>query len=147
MSKINFHARHNARYKAVQALYQWQLTGNSIVKINQQFLAEMKPKKVDMEYFSDLLLKTVDELDRIDEVFTPFLVDRTIQELNPIELAVIRLATFELQHCPEVPYRVVVNEAIELTKTFGAQDGYKYVNGVLDKCAVKCRPLETNHSQ
>lgn len=133
--------RRKARKLALQALYQWQLNAEPGNVIEAQYLAEANPKKIDTEYFSDIFRGTMKEVTRIDTELAPFL-DRKISELNPIELAVLRIATYELLHHLEIPYKVIINEAIELTKTFGSVEGYKYVNGVVDKLAVKLRPAE-----
>jgi N utilization substance protein B len=135
---MKIHARHKARSLALQAIFQWQFTANSIDDIAVQYLAELNPKKVDAEYLSDLLRGTTKNVAEIDEVMVPFL-DRKLKELNQIERAVLRLAIYELMYRPDVPYKVVINEALELTKKFGSIEGYKYVNGVLDKIAHSSR--------
>ncbi|EKE01961.1 MAG: transcriptional terminator NusB [uncultured bacterium] len=128
------HARHKARSLALQAIFQWQFTTSSIDDIAVQYLAELNPKKVDAEYLNDLLRGTTKNIEAIDEVMTPFL-DRKLKELNQVERAVLRLAIYELMYRPDVPYKVIINEALELAKKFGSIEGYKYVNGVLDKIA------------
>ncbi len=128
------HARHKARALVLQAIFQWQFAANSISDIEAQYLAELNPKKADAEYFSDLLRGTIKNVEAIDAVITPFL-DRKIKELNQVECAMLRLAVYELMYRLDVPYKVIINEALELTKKFGSIEGYKYVNGVLDKIA------------
>ncbi|OGT45542.1 MAG: N utilization substance protein B [Gammaproteobacteria bacterium RIFCSPHIGHO2_12_FULL_41_20] len=139
--RINPQARHNARHYAVQALYQWQLTGASGTDIENQFLKHQISKQVDLEYFKELLHGIVSEQKTLDEHMHPYL-KRQLHELDPVELAVLRLAIYELTKRPDVPYRVIINEALELTKKFGSVEGYKFVNGVLDQVARKIRAHE-----
>jgi transcription antitermination protein NusB len=139
-------ARRKARKHALQGLYQVIYTGQEAEVIAAQHLAEMNHDKIDVEYFKKLLLGSVSNLVVLDEVFAPFL-DRDIGELTPVELSVLRLATYELKEMPDVPYRVVLNEALELTKKFGSTDGFKFVNGVLDKTAKAVRPDEVTGSK
>lgn len=134
-------ARSKARSLALQAIYQWQLTADSTTDIKLQFVDKLNAKKVDTEYFNRLLDGIIKNVASIDEVILPFL-DRKIDELDIVELAVLRLSTYELMECLDVPYKVVINEALELAKDFGSIDGYKYVNGVLDKAARKVRVHE-----
>ena len=133
-------ARHKARSLALQAIYQWQLVADDIVNIKMQFVDKINSKKVDAEYFNDLLDGVIKNVGAIDEVIMP-LLDRKIRDLDAVELAVLRLATYELMMRLDVPYKVVINEALELTKNFGSIEGYKYVNGVLDKVARGSRRL------
>jgi N utilization substance protein B len=133
--------RRKARHYAVQAVYQWQLSGNALADIENQFIETINPNKVDVPYFLALLRGTLTGLSAIDEQLMPHL-DRDIDEVDPVERAILRLATWELSERQEIPYRVVINEALELAKVFGAEDGHKYVNGVLDKVAKLLRPLE-----
>src|SRR3990167_5908099 len=125
--------RHQSRVFAMQALFQWHFTQESADILLQDFIVEhvTDEKSVDLPYCRLLFLNTVQHCMAIDEVMTPFL-DRKISFLNPIELSVLRLAIYELQYHPEVPPKVVLNEAIELTKEFGSADGYKFVNAVLN---------------
>jgi N utilization substance protein B len=140
MKKNNL-GRHKARRFALQALYQWQMSGSSITDIKTQFLVEKTNTAFDSEYFCDLLTGVTSHQSELDAVITPFM-SRTIESLDPIECAVLRLATYELVHCPQIPYKVVINEALELTKTFGTSEGHKFVNGVLDKVAQQVRVVE-----
>lgn len=135
------HTRHKARSLALQAIFQWQFGASNLDDIKTQYITELNPKKADAEYFSDLLYGTVNNVVTIDEIITPFL-DRKIKELNQVERAVLRLAVYELKYRPDVPYKVIINEALELTKKFGTIEGYKYVNGVLDKIAHSLRIME-----
>lgn len=133
--------RKKARRYAVQGIYQWHLSGNAIKDIEFQFLETINSKKVDVEYFQEILVNTLTGITEIDELLTPVL-DRNFEEVNPVELAVIRLACYELMSRIDVPYKVVINEALELTKTFGATEGHKFVNGILDKLARQLRKME-----
>ena len=134
--------RKKARRYAVQAIYQWHLSGNAIKEIELQFLESINAKKVDIAYFQDILVNTLTGMDEIDETITPIL-DRKFSEINPVELAILRLACYELKSRIDIPYKVVINEALELTKTFGASEGHKFVNGILDKLAKQIRTTET----
>ena len=128
--------RRNARRFAVQAVYQWQFTHAHEDEVLQEIFAREDFSVASREYFSELVKGVITRSAELDAIFTPFL-DRPITELNPIELAVLRLACFELLVRIDIPYRVVINEALELTKEFGTVEGYKYVNGVLDKIVQK----------
>lgn len=134
--------RKKARRYAVQGIYQWHLSGNSIKDIEFQFLETINSKKVDVEYFQEILVNTLSGIVEIDELLTPIL-DRKFDEVNPVEMSIIRLACYEFMSRLDVPYKVVINEALELTKTFGASEGHKFVNGVLDKLARQLRQMET----
>lgn len=133
--------RSKSRQLALQAIYQWQLANQNIKDIIQQFKDDEKPNSYEEEYFADLIRGVPTHLNELDEALTPYL-DRAIISVDPVERAALRLGAYELMHHPEVPYRVVINEAVELTKTFGAEDGHKYINGVLDKLAKKLRSIE-----
>jgi len=139
VAKVDAHARHKARRLAVQALYQWQFTGYDASEIEAHFRADNDFKKVDSDYFHELLNNICIEAAVLDGQFAGFL-DREIKALNPVELSILRLGTYELAQRLDIPYRVVINEATELAKIFGAEGGYKYVNGVLDKVAKAVRP-------
>ncbi len=143
MQHINPRKRHKARCFALQALYQWQLTGNDIDEIVLRFISEMNQKKTDIHYFRQLVHEIVQQTPSLDTTFAAYL-DRSLDALGPIELAILRLSTYEMIACPDLPYKVVLNEAIELAKTFAAEDAHKYINAILDKVAVKLRHLEVN---
>ena len=130
-----------ARKRAVQALYMWEMTGADLSTIDQQFLLEHDMSKVDVKYFQQLLHEVPKHIDVIDEHIHEFL-DRPFNEVDPVERAVMRLGVYELQFRQDVPYRVVINESIELAKIFGAEDSYKYVNSILDGAAKKLRATE-----
>ncbi len=139
-------ARHRARRKVLQALYQSLLSGSEVSAIERYFAEQQPEKKVDAAYFERLLRGILCDPSALDALFTPYL-DRPLEQLDPIERSVLRMATYEFSACIDIPYRVVINEALELTKVFGAEDGYKYVNGVLDKLAKQLRPMEGRSPQ
>jgi N utilization substance protein B len=130
--------RHKARHFAVQAIYQWQFSAASVEEIHAHFSTKNNPKKVDVVYFAELLNGVVNNQIAIDEQIKPFL-DRDISELDQVELAILRIATYELLFRLDIPYKVVINEALDLTKVFGSKEGFKYVNGILDNVAKKVR--------
>lgn len=135
--------RHNARRYAVQAMYQWQVAGAPISEIERDFVTEHIEKKVDLAYFKELIHGIPEHKEAIDNAIKPFL-HRSMSDIDPIELAVLRLATYELLKRPDVPYRVIINEALKLTKQFGSIEGYKFINGILDRIAKATRTLEVN---
>lgn len=135
-------ARTRARRRAVQALYAWELSGNPMRKVIDDFRHEQDMQIADLEYFEDLLRGVEANCRELDGGLAPFL-DRDIERVDPIERAVLRLAAYELGHRPDVPYRVVLNEAVEVTKRFGSEQGHTYVNGVLDKLARQWRAIES----
>jgi N utilization substance protein B len=134
-------ARRRAREYALQGLYQWQVAGNTVADIRAHLAADEHFARADGEYFAQLLAGVVAAAEDLKGEIAPAL-DRRVEELSPVERGILLLAAWELKHAPEVPYRVVINEAIELAKEFGGTDGYKYVNGVLDKLAPRLRPAE-----
>jgi N utilization substance protein B len=133
--------RRRSREFALQGLYQWQLAGTDAATIEQQMSAAKGFDKTDRAYFSALLAGAIRESQRLEQSLQPHL-DRKCAELSPVERAILLLAAYELENQPEVPYRVVINEAVELAKNYGGTDGFKYVNAVLDKLAADKRPLE-----
>jgi N utilization substance protein B len=133
--------RSQARSHAVQALYQWQITGDNIAGIVNQFLADNPTSEFDVGYFRELLSGVTGNLTRLDAALAPHL-DRAINSVDPVERAVLRLGVFELADKPEIPYKVVINEAVELAKIYGAEQSHKYINGVLDKVAQDLRAFE-----
>ena len=132
-------ARRRARECAVQALYSWQLSKNDIADVEHQFLSEQDVKDVDIVYFRELLSGVAVNAGLLDSLMAPVL-SRQLEELGQVERAVLRIALYELKMREDVPYKVAINEAIELAKTFGAEDSHKFVNGVLDKAAPAIRP-------
>lgn len=165
--KINPRARRQARRALVQALYQWQMTGGDTVVLLAQFQEDDTLKSADTEFFREMLQGVtrailnaapgnppvhteVDAQDSaaasdapaFDALYSGYL-DRKVGELDKVELAVLRLGTYELKERPEIPYRVVIDEYVDLTKMFGAESSHKYINGVLDAVARDLRPIET----
>lgn len=134
-------ARRKARRFALQGLYEWQLSGNPSYEIEARYRVENAMHKVDLDYFHELLHKIPTLVSELDALFTLHL-DRAFEALDPVELATLRIGTYELKHRLDVPYRVVINEGIELAKTFGASESHKYINGVLDRLAADLRKLE-----
>lgn len=141
MSKPSPAARRKARHFAVQALYQWHMAGANLAQIEAEFRTDNDMSKVDMEYFHELLHGVPREKTLLDEKVSP-LLDRRMDEMTPVELAIVRLGAYEMVRRPDVPYKVVINESVELAKTFGATDGHKFINGVLDKLAQRERATE-----
>lgn len=141
MSRQKSIIRHKAREYALQAIYQWQFTQDSPTEIELQFHEDYDLGKIDTDYFSELLHQIPKKLPEIDDCIDKVL-DRPFHELNPVELAILRIAVYELMFRQDVPYKVIINEALQITKTFGAQEGFKYVNGVLDTLAKNLRSLE-----
>jgi N utilization substance protein B len=133
--------RHRAREFALQGLYQWLLNNEPARVVSTNIRGAHGFDKADSEFFSALLNGAIGTSVELRESIAP-LIDRAIGELSPIEHAVLLLGAYELKNHPEIPYRVVINEAVELTKSFGGIDGHKYVNGVLDKLASRLRPDE-----
>lgn len=134
-------ARSLARRAAVQALYQWQMARQNLSDIESQFLLEHDLRKAELPYFQELLHQIPAQLDEIEKGLAPVL-DRPLVEIDPVECAILRIGAYELRCHPEIPCRVIINEAVELAKRFGGELGYKYVNGVLDKVARALRPGE-----
>ncbi|KTD65633.1 transcription antitermination factor NusB [Legionella shakespearei] len=141
MEKQSINGKRRARKLALQALYQWLLSGADLHEIEAQFRVMNNMDKVDVDYFSRLLHGVAAQVDALESSILPF-IDRDISGLNPIELTVLRIGAFELFHCPEIPYKVVLDESISLTKEFGSQDGHRYVNGVLNNLAKQVRSVE-----
>jgi N utilization substance protein B len=134
-------ARRRSRELATQGLYQWLLSGVPASEIDAQLRGAQGYDKADHEHLDAILQGVIRDATTLSAGIAPCL-DRPIDQLSPVERAVLLVATYELTHHLDIPYRVVINEAVELTKTFGGSDGYKYVNGVLDKLAVQLRPAE-----
>jgi N utilization substance protein B len=134
-------ARRRSRELALQALYAWQIAGESAAGLQTQAAQSKEFTKADSKYFTRLLEGTIEEAAALERLIAPAL-DRKAKELSPVERGILLLAVFELKNAPDIPYRVVINEAIELAKEFGGTDGHKYVNGVLDKLVAGLRPDE-----
>ncbi|VAW54368.1 Transcription termination protein NusB [hydrothermal vent metagenome] len=139
-------SRSNARKKAAQALYQWHMSGNNLEDIEVQFHQEQNMEKVDTDYFHKLLHEVPANVTELDE-----LVDkhskRKKNELDPVEQSILRLSTFELKNCIDVPYKVVISEAITLAKMFGSDKSHAFVNSILDKLSKDLRKIEIEHSK
>lgn len=134
-------ARHKARRFALQGLYEWQLSGNQPFEIEARYRVENAMHKVDLAYFHELLHQVVAKNRELDNAFEPFL-DRKMQQLDPVERNILRIGSYELIHHIEIPYKIILNEAVELAKDFGATDSYKYVNSILDELAKTVRKAE-----
>lgn len=133
--------RHHSREYAVQAMYQWQLSDSPIPDIEAQFLSEHITEELDLEYFQELIRNIPKHIEELDQLMVPYL-NRSLNGLDPIELAILRIGIYELSKRPDIPYRVVINEALELTKKFGSIEGFKFVNGILDQVAHQLRTDE-----
>lgn len=134
-------ARHKARRFALQGLYEWQLSGNQPFEIEARYRIENAMHKVDLAYFHELLHQVVAKNRELDNAFESFL-DRKMQQLDPVERNILRIGSYELIHHIEIPYKIILNEAVELAKDFGATDSYKYVNSILDELAKTVRKAE-----
>ncbi len=134
-------ARSRARERALQALYQWQMAGQSLTDIENQFIEEQDMGQVDMEYFHELLHQVPAHLNELEGHVDGFL-SRPIEQVDPIERAILRLGVYELAHRIDIPYRVIINEWVELAKSYGAEQGHKFINGILDKAAQQLRAAE-----
>ncbi|MEF2155319.1 transcription antitermination factor NusB [Luteimonas sp. FXH3W] len=134
-------ARARARRRALQALYAWQMSGCTAREAVAQFAHEQAREQADLAYFEDIVFGVIREQASLDKALRPFL-DREVDEVDPIERAALRQATYELVHRLDVPYAVVINEAIEIVKKFGTEHGHTFVNGVLDQAAASLRAVE-----
>ena len=135
--------RRKARHYGMQALYQWLMAGAALGDIEAEFRTEYDFAHVDLEYFQALLHGVPGCVDELEAAFEP-LLDRSINDLGPVERTLLRMGTFELKERIDVPYKVVINEEVALAKKFGATDSHKYINGVLDKVARQLRKVETD---
>jgi N utilization substance protein B len=133
---MNSNARHHARMLAVQAIYSWQISKNHISEVEHYFLTEQTTKDTDLIYFHNLLVGVSTKTDYLDNRIRSY-ISRCIEKLGQVEKAILRIATYELSHLNSIPipYRVVINEGIELAKMFGAEESHRFINGVLDKIA------------
>ncbi|MEY8877228.1 MAG: transcription antitermination factor NusB [Leptothrix sp. (in: b-proteobacteria)] len=134
-------ARRRSRELALQGLYEWQISQASASTVDAHMREQDEHPKCDATHFDALLHGCIDQVSELDAMLTPHL-DRRVNELSPIEHGVLLIGAYELKHCLDVPYKVAINEAVELAKSFGGTDGHKYVNGVLDKAAADLRPVE-----
>ncbi len=124
--------RRNARQMATQAIYEWQMTGNDAAVIIEQFL-ESEKKKADLDYFREVVAGVISHVDTLDQILGRYVTGRTMAELDQVDKAILRIGCYELLYHRELDCRIVLNEAIELAKSFAAADSHKFVNGVLDK--------------
>ena len=138
---VDLAARSRSRRRALQAIYAWQVGGNRMIQVIEQFRHEQDMEIADLEYFEDLLRGVEKHQVELAAGIRQF-IDREIAEVDPIERAVMRIAGYEMRYRPDVPYRVIINEALEVTKRFGADHGHTFVNGVLDKLAAQWREAE-----
>jgi N utilization substance protein B len=138
--------RSHARRAAVQVLYQALVNGHMPAKDGLDFVTAENSEKMDMKYFTSLVEGVSKNIEKLDLELS-FAVDRNLSEVDPVESSVLRLAVYEFMNKPEIPYRVVLNEAVELAKAFGGEKGHKYVNGVLDKMGSKLREVEYKASK
>ena len=134
-------ARRRSREFALQGLYQWLLSAEAVAEVEAHILEQEGFAKCDRAHFDTLLHGTIEQAAALDAVLARH-VDRKTSHLSPVEHAALMIGCYELMHCIDIPYRVAINEAVELAKSFGGTDGHKYVNGVLDKCAADLRPDE-----
>ncbi|MBV1888666.1 MAG: transcription antitermination factor NusB [Proteobacteria bacterium] len=134
-------SRHQARKMALQAVYQWLMSGGTVRAIERQYVNESPTKNADLDFFHELLFSVVRDHKEYEALINP-LLDRPFEQIDAIEKAVLYIGTHELKHNISTPYRVVINEGIELAKKFGATDSHKYVNGILDKLANQLRSTE-----
>ncbi|MBP3749458.1 MAG: transcription antitermination factor NusB [Ruminobacter sp.] len=141
--------RHRARHFAMQALYQWEITKELASVIEEQFLEDQPvDDKTDKEYLHQLIVGTITHIDEIDKTYKPYLNSRSIEDLDMVDKSILRLATYELLfQSADVPYRVIINEAILLAKDFAAQDSHKFVNGVLDKVVKNMQLKEVENDK
>lgn len=139
--KPSFTGRRKARRYVLQALYAWVLSANALSDIEAHFLMDHATEEFDREYFQALLHEIPKQVDILETIMSPYL-SRQFSDLDPIELTILRISIYELKERLEIPYRVVINEGLELAKTFGSADSHKFVNGVLDKVARVLRKTE-----
>ncbi|MDO7674405.1 MAG: transcription antitermination factor NusB [Reinekea forsetii] len=144
--KANPGQRRKARRLAIQALYQWQVAETPVAQIEAEFLTDNDMTKVDKEYFCELLRGVPKFKSEFDDLIGKY-TDRTNSQMTPIELAILRIGTYELIHRIDVPYKVVINEGVELSKIFGANEAHRFVNGVLDQLAQELRMPEVKHNK
>lgn len=139
--------RSKARHYAMQALYQWSITKSPLNIIEAEFHADNDMDKVDISYFHELLHQVPANLSQLETDFLPFVNDLPLEKIDPITLALLRMSVYELRYRIDVPYKVVINEALRLAKKFGATDSYKFINGVLDRVANRLRSVEMSAGQ
>jgi N utilization substance protein B len=136
------HARRKARHFGMQALYGWEMSRGNAIDIAAEFRVDNDMKGTDLEYFQAIVAGVIANCQQLDELFGPYLQDRSVAELDKVELALLRLASWELQQRIDTPFRVVINEAVTLARKFGATDSFKFINAVLDQVAAATRATE-----
>lgn len=141
MDQTIIHKRRAARRLAMQALYAWQMTGDSAGAMVDSFKGDEEYARVDPDYFRELVIGVIDDCVNLDETISTH-VSRSDEQLDQVEQAVLRMAAYELINRSDIPFKVVVSEGVALCKKFGAQDGYKFINGVLDKMSAELRAIE-----
>ena len=139
-------SRKSAREFTLQGVYGWLVGGADVTLIVANLKEDEQFKRADEDYFRTLLYGVLKEEDTLNARVTP-LLDRPITELSPIERGILLIGAYELLYCPDVPWRVAINEGVELAKKFGGTDGHKYINGVLDKLAQDVRAVEIDHAK
>ena len=139
-------SRKLARSFTLQGLYAWLIGGADVTLIAANLAEDEQFKRADEAYFRTLLYGVLKEEDLLSSHIARF-IDRTLNELSPVERSILLIGTYELLHCPDVPLRVVINESVELAKSFGGTDGHKYINGVLDKLGQEMRALEAGQAR
>lgn len=144
--EVSVSIRTRTRRVALQALYQWQVNRSEVLDIIKQFSESGRLDAIDAALFQEIVNDVIKQSDSLDALYQPYL-DRAVTMIDPIEKNILRMAVQELQNKIEIPYRVVINEAVELAKRFGAEDSHKYVNGILDKVSQDLRVLEKGKPQ
>ncbi|NCN43072.1 MAG: transcription antitermination factor NusB [Piscirickettsiaceae bacterium CG_4_9_14_3_um_filter_43_564] len=139
--EVSVSLRTQTRRVALQALYQWQVNRSDVLDIIKQFSEAGRLDAIDVALFQDIVNGVVRQSDTLDALYQPYL-DRAVAMIDPVEKNILRMGVQELQDKIEIPYRVVINEAVELAKRFGAEESHKYINGILDKVALDLRTLE-----
>jgi N utilization substance protein B len=134
-------ARRRARELALQGVYEWLVGKQDLAAVESHLMESEGFERADRDHFREVLHGVIDGADALRAQFVGY-IDRRPEQLSPVEHGILLIGTYELQQRPEIPYRVVINEAVELAKSFGGTEGFKYVNGVLDKVAARLRPQE-----
>lgn len=142
--KISFAGRKKARCYALQALYGWMLSENPLTDIEKHVLSDHEKEDFDREYFHILLHKVPEKVTELESIMRPYL-SRKLEEVGPIELTILRISVYELKELPAIPYKVIINEALELAKKFGSSDSHKFINGILDKVTKEIRSAEMQY--
>ena len=134
--------RHKARHYAMQGLYQWKLNSTSATEIAKQFMIDFDMKGTDKDYFIELFKGVQNNVNEIDSFLAPHIEDRDLETCDPVTLSLLRIAAYELKNRIDIPYKVVINESVNLSKKFGPEESHKFINGMLDKLAHELRAVE-----